>query len=114
MRPNFEANMNRDVRRILYSIAIGLAIGLLLAPLMRQPWIGLLIGVVLTLILVFWPWRERGDSGESDAYDEMLAKARGDRALVERLVKYELDRDHAITRAQAVNRALDRWSRDSR
>lgn len=51
---------------------------------------------------------------EQRAYRTLLAKARGDRALVERLITYEQKRDVRGTRLTWIQSANTRWERDNR
>ncbi len=53
-----------------------------------------------------------GNGNQRGAYKVLLAKARGDSALVERLVTYEQKRNPRGTRTEWVADALDRWERD--
>jgi hypothetical protein len=45
-------------------------------------------------------------------HESLLLKAMGDKSLVERLIGYELRRMPGIARAEAIERANDRWNRD--
>jgi hypothetical protein len=51
---------------------------------------------------------------ETELYDRLLTRARGDRALVDRLVAYESEQKPGKTRAQHLADALERWERDAR
>lgn len=51
---------------------------------------------------------------ETALYQRLLARARGDSALADRLVAHEAQRNPAGSRAQHLQSALDRWERDAR
>lgn len=51
---------------------------------------------------------------ERQTYAQLLRKAAGDRALVERLVNLERQRNPRATRLQWMQNALARWERDNR
>lgn len=51
---------------------------------------------------------------ERRLYDALLRKARGDDALVERLIAYEARRHPTASRRQLLQDAIDRWERDNR
>lgn len=106
---------NNDMNRsILYYLAIGAVIGLLLSNFVGSPLVG--VGVGLAIGLGAWVMRGRGGSvgtvGGGGVYQELLSKARGDKALVERLVAFEQKRNPNGSRQDWVADALDRWERD--
>jgi hypothetical protein len=51
----------------------------------------------------------------ADRADEqqLLSACMGDRQVMERLVRFELDREPGISRAEGIARAADRWRRDN-
>jgi hypothetical protein len=100
-------------QRMLYAIGIGLLIGLLLAT-MLDPWLALASGVAVALVLAFWPAKRLAQhlGGGHDPAAALLLKARGDKALVERLIRYEQSRKPDGTRTEWAQDALDRWNRD--
>jgi hypothetical protein len=51
---------------------------------------------------------------EKELYQELLLRARGDKALVERWVEYERGRNPAAGRLELLEDALYRWQRDNR
>ncbi|MCB8943604.1 MAG: zinc-ribbon domain-containing protein [Ardenticatenaceae bacterium] len=51
---------------------------------------------------------------EKQLYDDLLLKARGDRALVERWIGYEWQRTPHANRLELLEDALQRWYRDNR
>lgn len=56
----------------------------------------------------------RLDRREQAAFRRLLVMARGDRALVERLIQYEARRSHSASRAANIEDAIWRWDRDNR
>ncbi len=102
-------------RSILYYLLIGGVVGLVLSTVVGDPYIGLAVGVAIGLGA--WLVRGRlaggrGGGGSGRAYQELMAKARGDSALVERLIKFEQKRNPEGSRNDWVADALDRWERD--
>jgi hypothetical protein len=57
--------------------------------------------------------KARDDSGEL-IYAQLLIRARGDEALVERLIEYERKSNPFRTRKDLLTDALRRWERDNR
>ena len=53
-------------------------------------------------------------SREKRLYDDLLLKARGDQALVERWIGYEWQRNPGADRLELMEDALQRWYRDNR
>ncbi|MBN1665831.1 MAG: 50S ribosomal protein L32 [Anaerolineales bacterium] len=53
-------------------------------------------------------------ASETEFYDQLLARLRYDRALLERLVTYERQRNPDGNRAQWLRSAIQRWERDNR
>lgn len=49
-----------------------------------------------------------------DVYQNLLGKARGDAALVERLIRLEQQRAPNLSRDELIRRAIERWERDNR
>lgn len=47
-------------------------------------------------------------------YQDLLTKARGDKALVERLIDYERQRNPQAGRREWLRSAIYRWERDNR
>ncbi|NJK63905.1 MAG: hypothetical protein HC921_15570 [Synechococcaceae cyanobacterium SM2_3_1] len=83
---------------------------------------GMLSLIVLVLILTVPPLLQKipqkSRSGSSKLqeglYQSFVEKARGDRALVDRLITYEQRLNPDGTRSQWLTDALDRWDRDRR
>lgn len=83
-----------------------------------SPW-GIYLLPVALAIIAFLYYRNqvrpnRGDGREQHLYQELLIRARGDEALVERLVAYERKRNPDAGRGQLLEAALYRWERDNR
>jgi hypothetical protein len=53
-------------------------------------------------------------SRDKQLYANLLTKARGDKALVERWIGYEWQRNQGATRTELMEDALQRWYRDNR
>lgn len=106
--------MRVNRRKLLYALGIGALIGLLLATVWGPDWPALLVGLGATLLAAFWPARLRPRPGGAggDPYQALLLKARGDKALVERLLRYEQQRRPDGTRDQWAESALERWNRE--
>jgi hypothetical protein len=51
-------------------------------------------------------------TGPSAAERRLLQRCAGDQTQMDRLIAGELQRHPGISRAQAADRALDRWNRD--
>jgi hypothetical protein len=101
--------------------AAALVIALLLTALVADllPWGAYLAFLLVPLALgltYYWqnvlPRREDGRSQR--LYRSLLARARGDEALVERLVEYERQRSPQAEPRQWLEDALERWERDAR
>jgi hypothetical protein len=79
-----------------------------------------LIALVLILAVPFLLQRipQKSRSGQSKLeqglYQSLVEKARGDRALVDRLITYEQNLNPDGTRSQWLTDAHDRWDRDRR
>ncbi len=107
-------------KNILVYLLIGALVGILVGSMVGDVMLGVLIG--LALGVAAYVMRQRGGSfsggrgghasGGRGAYKTLLAKARGDKALVERLIAYEQKRNPSGTRNEWVTDALDRWERD--
>jgi hypothetical protein len=52
------------------------------------------------------------DKHEQELYGRLLCKALGDHALVNRLLRYEAERDPNAGRALLIQRAIWRWESD--
>ena len=50
---------------------------------------------------------------EKKLYQNLLRKTRFDRELTERLIRYELEKDRAAGRVEAIKNAINRWERDN-
>ena len=98
---------------------IGGVVGILLGGLLQNPVAGLAIGLGVAAVGYFMTQRNgtstftsgRG-GGRGGAYQQLLAKARGDKALAERLMAYEQKRNPNGSRNEWAADALDRWNRD--
>ena len=103
-------------RSIFYYLIIGAVVGLLLSGVIGDPLVGVGIGLVIGLIAFFLRNRvggsNRGSIGGGGAYQELLAKARGDESLVNRLMAFEEKRNPNGNKSQWAADALDRWERD--
>lgn len=105
-------------KNIFAYISIGALVGILIGALTGNVVLGLIVGIALGV--AGYVMQQRGGSlsvgkrasGGRGAYNVLLAKARGDEALVERLVTYEQKRNPNGTRNEWVMDALDRWERD--
>ena len=106
------------MKQILTSLVIGVLIGALVGGLAGNLGLGMVVGLGLAVAGYFMQngagslGGGRVKSGGRGAYNALLAKARGDEALVERLVTYEQERNPRGTRTEWVADALDRWERD--
>ncbi len=52
--------------------------------------------------------------GEAELYHNLLTKVGGDRAVVERLVNFELSHAPGASRAELLQRAIQKWERQNR
>ena len=99
-------------------LIIGVMIGVLLATIFSNAWLGLGLGLGLSLVAYLLPMignlRTQEDDEKSSLYQHLVDRARGDKALVERLINYELKQNPHLDRSAATRRALDRWDRDRR
>lgn len=115
------------------SVANFIAVGLLLAAdaALASFWLDLwavaiVAGALLLLFLVFLfrlgqkipgPWSRgrprRPDTGDP-LYQDLLRKARGDAALVARLIAYERRLNPDAPRRELIRQAIYRWERDNR
>ena len=97
---------------------IGGVVGILLGTILNNAIIGLGVGLGVAAIGYFLA--QRGGSGASfsggrnrgNAYQQLLAKARGDKGLADRLIAYEQKRNPNGSRNEWAADALDRWNRD--
>jgi hypothetical protein len=87
-------------------LVVALPWGIYLVPL-----IALAIGIAYYATQIY-PTTRRGVEGR--LYRRLLQKARGDRALVERLVAYERQRNPTLDRTAHLLNAIRRWERDNR
>lgn len=81
------------------------------------PWGVYLAPIVLVGGLGYYAIRVRPsahDGVQEQLYHRLLAKARGDRELVERLLEYERQRDPSAAKSALLRNAIDRWERDLR
>lgn len=102
----------------LYLI-IGILLGALLMAILPNQLVGFLLGLGLAGVLYFIPGVQKqlsdvGFGGKNPTYETLLKKARNDQPLVERLIAYEMKQNPDISREEGIERALDRWERDSR
>jgi hypothetical protein len=102
-------------------IAVGLAalliIPFLAALLFNRNGIFLLPALVILLALIIFLGRhysKKKDASGGEIYQELLLKARGDDALVERLLEYEKQKNPFRTKRRLLADALERWEKDSR
>ena len=83
-----------------------------------SPWGIYALPIALAIIaLLYYRNQVRSGQGggrEKHLYQELLMRARGDEALVERLVAYERKRNPGAVRGQLLEAALFRWERDNR
>ncbi|MGB1249998.1 MAG: hypothetical protein ACPG8W_05150 [Candidatus Promineifilaceae bacterium] len=98
---------------------IGGVIGILLGSILQNPVAGLAIGLGVAGAGYFLGQRNGGApsfgggrSAGRGAYQALLAKARGDKSLAERLITYEQKRNPGGSRNEWAADALDRWNRD--
>lgn len=105
-------------KNILAYILIGALVGILIGTFVNNAVLGLIVGLALGVAGYFM---QRGGvslsrsgraPGGRGTYNTLLAKARGDESLVERLITYEQKRNPTGTRKEWVADALDRWERD--
>lgn len=102
------------------SIAVYIIIGVMLGALIAQLSGNLLLGgiVLLGIIAVYFlPSREKGGVGginrlTGNAYQQLVTKANGDKALADRLIKFEQKKNPDLSYEEAAEFALDRWNRD--
>ncbi len=50
---------------------------------------------------------------QAEQFNNLLAKVGGDRAVAERLIAFERQKDPQATRAASISRAIERWQRDN-
>ena len=99
---------------------IGGVVGILLGAVSGSAVLGLSIGLGVAAIGYFMTQRGGGVSfggggrsgGRRGAYQQLLAKARGDKGLAQRLMAYEQKRNPHGTQEEWAADALDRWNRD--
>ena len=97
---------------------IGGVVGVLLGAVLNNAVIGLGIGLGVAAIGYFLAQRGGsnpsfgGGRGRGNAYQQLLAKARGDKGLADRLIAYEQKRNPNGSRNEWAADALDRWNRD--
>jgi hypothetical protein len=72
---------------------------------------GLVILVVVALGV--WLWRRRGNGAPRRGERQLRRICFGDNDQVERLIHAEVSRAPGISRAEAANRAVDRYRRDN-
>ncbi len=102
-----------------YGISI-VAVLLIATFLMLQgfTWAGYVVPIVAAVIALIYGLT--GTSANSNAglenqlYKQLLQRARGDRALAERLLTYEQQRAPEANRLQLLQNAIYRWDRDHR
>ena len=87
-------------------LAYALTWGVYLIPLILVA-----AGIVIYVTQVFPRQRH---SQESQVYQRLLQKARGDRELVARLIEHERRRSPGVDRLKLMQDALYYWERDSR
>ena len=81
-------------------------------------WMAILVPLIAgSLRLGVWlhaRWRNRPSGLERQAYQQLLRQAGGDRALAERLITYEQQRNPTAPRLHLIQNAIQRWDRDRR
>lgn len=99
-----------------YIVAAVAAIMVLALVASSSPWVVYLLPIFLAIIaLLDYRGRVRSNTGRGKhLYQELLMRAKGDKALVERLVAYERKRDPTAGREQLLEDALYRWEQDNR
>lgn len=79
-------------------------------------WAALLVPLVIGGIrLVLWlakRWNQTDAGLESSAYQQLVRRAGGNRAMADRLIALEKQRSPKATRLQLIQDALYRWDRD--
>lgn len=103
-------------RVLLIVLALGMA-GTAVAALYRvnpAAALGGLLLLVISGILLYRGLPVAGRNGSSKLYDDLLRKARGDAALVERWISYEASRHPDGDEQTWMENARDRWERDNR
>jgi hypothetical protein len=95
----------------------------------RAGWIAAALVVVLVALEIGWgplpvllaglavlglPWLLGALNPEHDLYDRLLAKAQGDRALVDRLIEAERQRRPGASRSAILRRVVKDWEWDRR
>jgi hypothetical protein len=82
------------------------------------PWALLLLPVILVIVAVAYVqreiWPRTARAREQGLYAALLRRARGDEALVARLIDFEAQRMPGADRVALLDAALARWRRDSR
>lgn len=81
--------------------------------------LGLILGVVFLVVagaaaLIFKAFPETRVGRERELYHDLLLRAGGDRAMVDRWIDYERSRMPDADEIMLMQRALYRWKRDNR
>ena len=102
-------------RYLVIAVTIILILGLLLLSTRRAVFLG---PVVLVIVGFAYYWRKIYPNTEyvkeKDLYENLLSKARGDGALVERWIGYEDRRNPGRERIVLMEDAIYRWERENR
>ncbi len=106
--------MNRNT---IFTILVGAVVGLLLGNVIGNAILGLVLGLALGVGATVLQGRRVGSVGGGrgsgrGAYNELLAKAGGDRSLVDRLIAFEEQRNPDGSKQEWAQDALYRWQRD--
>lgn len=104
-------------RNVFTYFIIGAVVGILLGTLLNNPVLGLAIGLGIAALGYFLAQRGggislSGGSRNRNAYQQLLAKAGGDKGLADRLVAYERKRNPNGSADEWAADALERWKRD--
>ncbi len=101
--------------RIAFSILVAASvIMVLLNARMAIKLFPFLLAAILLLIIIWGFYGRVRNRIGTDLYAKLLFKARGDKALIERLVNYEKQKNPFRTRKQFLKDALERLDKDNR
>ena len=72
------------------------------------------IAILVVIVVVAWWWLRRKSGSSRRAETQLRRICLGDAHQVERLINGEMARSPGISRAEAANRAVQRYQRDNR
>ena len=72
------------------------------------------LAVLGLVVIAVWLWLRRGRSTSGQTEAQLRRICLGNAGQVERLINLELTRSPGISRAEAADRAVERYQRDNR